>query len=274
MKAINIILATALAIAVLGPLSMMVTVSLNPSEEQILVTLGTLKAFIPHVVSFENYREILADPSQPFPRFLFNTLFIVVVTVGLSIVVNSSAAFALAWGRGGYRKYFLAMIIAIFVIPMESIVMPLLLIVSRLGWVDSYHVQIIPFIAHPFSIFLFYQFFSRLPHELIEAARLDGASFFQIFFRIALPLCTPVMATVAILQFLEFWNSYLWPAMVTRGTEYRPLAVAMAAYFSSRQAFWGNIMAFAVLMSVPVMVVFLIFQKWFVRSLVGSSVKG
>lgn len=270
----RVILALILVLVVLGPLAMMFTVSLNPSEEQIQISLGSLRAFVPFVVSGENYQQVLNDPFQPFPRYFLNTVIVVVGIVGLGIVVNSSAAFALAWGKGKYRKFYLGLIIAIYVIPGESLLLPLLLIVSRLGWVDSYQVQIVPFIANVFAIFLFYQFFSKMPREIIEAARIDGARPFQIFLRIALPLSLPIVATVAILGFLEGWNSYLWPLMVTRGTEFRPLGVAMATYFGSQQAYWGNIMAFAVLMTLPVLVVFLIFQRWFVASVMGSGVKG
>jgi multiple sugar transport system permease protein len=145
---------------------------------------------------------------------------------------------------------------------------------SRIGWVDSYQVQILPFIANAFAIFLFYQFFSGMPRELIEAAKIDGAGLLQVFFRIGLPLSMPVVSTLAILGFLDAWNSYLWPMMVTRGPEYRPLSVAMAAYFTSQQAFWGNVMAFAVLMTLPVLIVYLIFQRWFVASVMSSGVKG
>lgn len=273
-KVTRVILAIILVLLVLGPLSMMFTVSLNPSEEQIQISLGSLRAFIPFVVSGENYQQVLNDPFQPFLRYLLNTVIVVVGVVGLGVVVNSAAAFALAWGEGKYRKFYLGLIIAIYVIPGESLLLPLLLIVSRLGWVDSYQVQIVPFIANVFAIFLFYQFFSKMPKELIEAARIDGARPLQIFFRIALPLSLPIIATISILGFLDAWNSYLWPLMVTRGTEFRPLGLAMAAYFGGQQAYWGNIMAFAVLMTLPVLVVFLIFQRWFVASVMGSGVKG
>jgi len=273
-KAVRVILAVVLVLIVLGPLSMMFTVSLNPNEEQIQISLGTLRAFVPFVVSGENYQQVLTDPFQPFPRYFLNTVIVVIGIVGLGIIVNSAAAFALAWGEGGYRKFYLGLIIAIYVIPGESLLLPLLLIVSRLGWVDSYQVQIVPFIANVFAIFLFYQFFSKMPREIIEAARIDGARPFQIFVRIALPLSLPIVATIAILGFLDAWNSYLWPLMVTRGTEFRPLGVAMASYFSGQQAYWGNIMAFAVLMTLPVLIVFLIFQRWFVASVMGSGVKG
>ena len=132
----------------------------------------------------------------------------------------------------------------------------------------------LPGVANAMAIFLFYQFFSRLPRDLIEAARVDGFSFFQIYRHIALPLSKPVVSAIAVLQFLEIWNAYLWPVMVTRGPEFRPLSVAMSAYFGTNQAAWGNIMAFAVSMAIPVILFFLLMQRQFIASVVSSGVKG
>jgi len=273
-KTVTMGCALLLGFCVLAPLMMMLTISLNPDESQIMISMGTWKAFIPHVFSLENYRQVWGDPNQPFGRFLLNTLIVVFSTLTLSIVVNSSAAFALAWGKGRYRKVVLFCIIALLAIPGESLAMPLLLMVSKMGIIDSYEVQILPFIGNAMALFLFYQFFSKIPKDLIDAAKVDGVSLFKTYWHIGLPLSKPVVATVAILQFLEFWNSYLWPVMVTRGVEYRPLAVAMSAYFGSNQAYWGNIMAFAVSMALPVIIFFLIIQRQFVQSVTGSAVKG
>lgn len=263
-----------LVLIVLGPLMMMVTVSLNPSEASINVNMGTIRAFIPHVVSFENYQAVLTDRNHPFLRYLFNTTVIVGGILIGAILVNSMAAFALAWGEGRYRKWALIVVIALIAVPMESLVLPLLLMSSRAGIVNSFEVQILPFIANAFALFLFYQFFSKLPKDLIEAAKVDGLNLLQTYWYIGLPLCKPIIATLSILIFLEQWNNYLWPVMVTRGPEYRPLSVAMAAYFDSNRMFWGQIMAFAVMMTIPIMIFFLIVQRYFVQSVTGSAVKG
>lgn len=134
--------------------------------------------------------------------------------------------------------------------------------------------QIIPFIADALSIFLFYQFFINLPKDLEEAALVDGASHLRIFWNIILPLSKPVFATVAILQFILRWGDFLWPLMVTRGVEYRPLPVAIQQFFSQDPKMWGDIMAFAAMITIPVLIVFLIFQKWFVQSVATTGVKG
>lgn len=263
-----------LFIGVMAPLMMAITISLNPDEQRILVDMGTWRAFVPTVVSPQNYIEVWTDPVHPFMRYLFNTTFITFTTLLLSILVNSMAAFVLAQGNVGGRKLMIAIVLATLVVPGESLVLPQLMMASRAGIIDSYQVQIIPGVTNAMAIFLFYQFFSRLPRDLIEAARVDGFSFFQIYRHIALPLSKPVISAIAVLQFLEIWNSYLWPVMVTRGPEFRPLSVAMSAYFGTNQASWGNIMAFAVSMAIPVILFFLLLQKQFIASVVSSGVKG
>jgi multiple sugar transport system permease protein len=195
-----------------------------------------------------------------------------IVIFGLT--VNSLIAYALARLRFKGRGVLLTVIIALIIIPLEAVVVPLLLIVNRFGWLESYHVQIIPFIADPFSIFLFYQFFIGLPKDMEEAALVDGASLFGIYWRIVLPLSRPVFATVAILQFLVHWNDFLWPLMVTRAETYRPLMVAIQQFFSQDPKVWGDIMAFASMITIPVLLVFLLFQKWFVQSVATTGVKG
>lgn len=263
-----------LALGVLLPLLMMVTISLNPNEQDIMVSMGSIRSFIPQVFSLENYVQVWTDPVHPFPRYLWNTLLITGSTLLLSILFNSMAAFVLAQGTLKVRKVVMILILATLAVPGESLVLPQLMLASWAGLIDSYQVQIIPGVANAMSIFLFYQFFSRLPKELIEAARIDGFSFFQIYRYVAMPLSKPVISAIAVLQFLEIWNAYLWPVMVTRGPEYRPLSVAMSAYFGTNQAAWGNIMAFAVSMAIPVILFFLIMQRQFIASVMSSGVKG
>lgn len=269
-----LIFAGILALGVLLPLLMMVTISLNPNEQDIMVSMGSIRSFIPQVFSLENYVQVWTDPVHPFARYLGNTLLITASTLLLSILFNSMAAFVLAQGTLKVRKLVMILILATLAVPGESLVLPQLMLASWAGLIDSYQVQIIPGVASAMSIFLFYQFFSRLPKELIEAARIDGFSFFQIYRYVAMPLSKPVISAIAVLQFLEIWNAYLWPVMVTRGPEYRPLSVAMSAYFGTNQASWGNIMAFAVSMAIPVILFFLIMQRQFIASVMSSGVKG
>lgn len=269
-----LLFAGVLALGVLLPLLMMVTISLNPDQQDVLVSMGSLRSFIPQVFSLQNYIDVWTDPVHPFPRYLANTAIITFSTLFLSILFNSMAAFVLAQGSLPVRKPVMVLILATLAVPAESLVLPQLMMAGWAGMIDSYQVQIIPGVANAMAIFLFYQFFSRFPKELIEAARIDGFSFFQIYRHVAMPLSRPVVSAIAILQFLAIWNAYLWPVMVTRGPEYRPLSVAMSAYFGTNQAYWGNIMAFAVSMAVPVVLFFLILQRQFIASVMSSGVKG
>lgn len=142
------------------------------------------------------------------------------------------------------------------------------------SWFNSYHVMIVPFLADPFSIFLFYQFFIGIPKDFDEAATVDGASHFRIYWDIAVPLTRPVFATVAILQFLRFWSFFMWPLLVTQGTDFAPLMVGMGFLRQGNEQTLGQEMGYAALVTIPVLIIFLVFQSWFVRSVSSSGVKG
>ena len=177
----------------------------------------------------------------PATRFIVNSLVISFITVGLGLFVNSLAGFSLSRMRWRGQRVAMTIIIATLIVPFETIAVPLLLVVNHLpwisisdgikvetGWLNSYHVQILPFVANAFSIFLFAQFFKTIPRELDEAARVDGASWFYIYRKLIVPLSGPVFATVAILTFLPIWNQYLWPLMVTQDEDIRPVMVGTA----------------------------------------------
>ncbi|HAJ32861.1 MAG TPA: sugar ABC transporter permease [Candidatus Atribacteria bacterium] len=247
--------------------------SIKNNETQIIRDMSSLSAFIPYGdLGLKNYFDVFKQ--MPFGRFMFNSVFIVSSTVSAGLVLNSMIAYALARLRFKGRGFILSFIIALIIIPTEAVVIPLLLMVNRIGWLDSYQVQIVPFIADAFSIFLFYQFFIGLPKSLDEAAKIDGANPFQIYRKIIVPLSKPVFATVAILQFLVRWGDFLWPLMVTRGYEYRPLPVAIQQFFSQDPKVWGDIFAFASMVTIPSLIIFLLFQKWFIHSVASSGIKG
>jgi len=269
-----------LAFFFLFPLIFMLVSSLKNDEMQVTADMSSLYAFIPRGdIGFQNYIDVFQN--LEFGRLMLNSVIIVGSTVLLGLMVNSLIAYALARLSFKGRTILLSVIIALIIIPFESVAVPLLLLVNNLPWIngatswlDTYHVQIIPFIADAFSIFLFYQFFIGLPKDLEEAALVDGASRLRIFWNIILPLSRPVFATVAILQFLTHWGDFLWPLMVTRGPDVRPLTIGMQAFFGQDPRLWGDLMAFASMITLPVLFVFLLFQKWFVQSVASSGIKG
>lgn len=269
-----------LAVLFLFPIVFMLVTSFKVDELQILTEVSTIFAFVPRgELGLQNYFDVFDN--LEFGRMLFNSTIIMVVTVLLGLLVNSMIAYALARLNFKGRALVLAIIVALIIVPFEAVAVPLLLVVNNLPWfggestwLDSYHVQIIPFIADAFSIFLFYQFFINIPKDLEEAALVDGAGRFRIYWQVILPLSRPVIATVAILQALAAWNRFMWPLMVTRGVEVRPLTVGMQTFFGQDPRIWGDLLAFASMITIPVLIVFLLFQKWFVQSVASTGIKG
>jgi multiple sugar transport system permease protein len=270
-----------LAIIFLFPIVFMLVSSLKP-DIQILQDSSSLRAFLPvGQISFDNYFE--AFERAPVARFIFNSVLVTTLTVGLGLFLNSLAAFSLVNLRWKGRTIVLTLVIATLILPFETIAIPLLLVVSRLpsigadgfsqGWLNSYHVQIIPFLADAFSIFLFVQFFRSLPGELIEAARIDGASWFQIYARVIVPISGPVFATAAILRGLVMWNQYLWPIMVVQAEGFRPVMVGLGYFFQLNIA-WGEVMAYLSTITIPILILFIFLQRAFVESIASSGIKG
>ena len=265
------LLLTVLALLFVAPIVFMVVGSLKP-DDLVLAEAGTIKAFIPDTVSFQNYRDVFQRVS--FGRFLFNSLLINSVIILAGLVVNSLAGYALARLRWRGRNVLLLVILALMIIPFEAIAVPLFFQMIMVGWRNTYVVQILPFVANAFSIYLFYTFFLNLPSELEEAARVDGANTFQIFWEIIVPVSRPAFASVAILTFLTQWGSFLWPLMVTIDESVRPLPVAIATFQGLPPLQWGDIMAFGVMMVAPILLVFLVFQRWFIQGVATTGVKG
>ncbi len=273
------------AVVAAFPIVFMLMSSLKP-DQQIFGDMSSLAAFLPvGNISFDNYAAVF--DRVPAARFLLNSVGVSAVTVILGIFVNSLCAFALSRMHVRGKKIVFTAILATLIVPFQTLALPLVWWVNQLpyfelngfslefskGWLDTYQVQIIPFIANAFSIYLFHQYFESIPKELDEAARIDGASWFKIYRQVVMPLSGPATATVAILTFLPAWNSYLWPLMVVQSEELRPVMIGIQ-YFFQLNVSWGEVMAYASLITVPVVVLFIAFQRSFVNSIASSGVKG
>jgi multiple sugar transport system permease protein len=267
------------------PLLFMFMSSLKP-DNQIFADLDSVKAFLPvGDISLSNYTGVF--DTVPAARFLANSIVITTIIVLVGLVVNSMAAFALSRMRWRGKTLVLAAVIATLVVPFETFALPLLWWVNKLpwvlfqggqffyttGWLDTYRVQVFPFLANAFSIYLFYSYFQSIPKTLDEAARVDGAGWFRIYRSVVMPLAGPAIATVAILTFLPAWNSYLWPLMVVQTENLRPVMVGVS-YFMQQNVLWGQIMAYSTLITIPVLVMFLALQRQFIRSIASAGVKG
>ncbi len=265
------ILLTSFTLIFLIPVGIMVTGSLKP-DDLVLLEAGRLATFFPAEFRLTNYHEVLAR--VPFGRFMFNSIFITTTIVSCGLFVNSLAGYAFSRLQWCGRNWLLAGVIALIIIPLEAIAVPLFYEVTIFGWRNTYLVQIIPFIANAFSIYLFYTFFLGLPKELEEAARIDGAKPLSIFIRIVVPNAKPVFAAVAILTFLMQWGSFLWPLMVTHSEDVRPLPLGIAAFYTLPPLQWGDIFAFGVMMVLPVLLIFIVFQRWFIQGVATMGLKG
>jgi multiple sugar transport system permease protein len=271
------------------PLLFMISSSFK-DPQAIFADVKSWRAFLPvGEVSLDQYFGVFER--LPLWQFMLNSIFISVTVVVLGLFVNSLAAYAIARLKFRGQNFILVFLIATLVIPFETIAMPLLVLVNQLprvsfedgsfeitiGWLNTYLVQIAPFIAWGFSIFLFVQYFKTIPKELDEAATIDGASFFSIYWRIIAPLAGPAFATSAILSFLAIWNAYLWPVMVVQTEALRPVQVGLDYFWASTSeegTQWGEIMAYSSLITIPIIIVFVIFQRAFVASVASSAVKG
>lgn len=254
----------------ISPIWIMIVGSLKP-DIRVLSEAGSWQALFTNQVTLQNYADVFNR--VPFGRYMLNSIVINGLIVGLGLLVNSFAAYALARLQWPGRTLVLALVLTVLVIPFEAIAIPLFFLLSALGWRDSYLVQVIPFVANPFAIYLFYSFFLSLPKELEEAARVDGASSLRIFFTIILPNAKPVFATVSIVTFLFYWGLYLWPLLMTTSEEVRPLPLGIANFFTLPPLQWGDILAFGVMMVLPVLIIFMLQQRWFVRGVVATGIK-
>ena len=272
---VKLVAVSIIALVIISPLFLLFIGSLKPDRFQILNDMGSFRAFWVTNPTLQNYREMWTfSGALPFGRYLLNSLVILFATVIGGVFINSMAAFVLAWGRLPGRAVILTLLIALYIVPQESIVLPLLTIVNRIGLSDTFTAQILPFMASPLYIFLIYQFFTQIPRDIYDAATVDGAGPFRIYWSVFLPISLPVLATVAILLGIETWNQYLWPLMVTQTDFARPISVGIASFFGTGTVYWNNAMAASVLMMIPVLIFYLAFQKWFVSSFISSAVKG
>lgn len=260
-----------LAVFFAFPVLMMVVGAFKP-DDKVLGDAGSWRAFVPLELTLSNFGD--AWRRANVGRLLANSVIISTVVVAAGLVVNSLAGYALSRLRFRGRSALLAVIVALTIIPLEAVAVPLLFMVNSWGWRDTYQVQILPFVANPLFIYLFYTFFLDIPREVEEAALIDGAGPVRTFVTVVAPLAKPAYATVGILSFLAIWGQLLWPVLTTSGDTVRPLPLGMSVFVTQPPISWGDIMAMALIMSAPLMIVFFVFQRWFVQSVARSGLKG
>lgn len=261
----------AIGLVISAPLLWMASTSVKTNNDATTVP----PRFLPREVSGEGYQTVLtAEAQTPVLRWFVNSMLAATLHAVLVLVVASTAAYALARLRFPGRRLLFGVIVATLFVPPFALLIPNYLIADQLGWLDSLAVLVVPSAASAFGVFFLRQFFLSLPVELEEAAELDGANRLQIFLQVVLPLSKPALATLAVLSFLTNWNDFLWPIYVLFSPEQLTLPPGLNTLQSAYSTDYPVIMAGAVLASVPVLVLFVITQRYVIESVSRTGLKG
>ncbi|WP_010149253.1 carbohydrate ABC transporter permease [Serinicoccus profundi] len=226
----------------------------------------------PQNPTLDNFRQLFSRLS--FGTYFTNSTIVAVVVTAGNLLFCSMVGYALAMLRFRGKKFVFALILGTLMIPGVVTFVPLFVLVANLGLVDTLPGLFLPFLVGPFGVFLMRQFVLGLPKDLVEAARIDGAGEFRIFFQVILPLLTPALATLGILTFLGSWNNFLWPLVVAQTNDTYTLPVALALYSTGQnEQQYGLLMAGATIVVLPVLAVFLIFQRRFIQGIATTGIK-
>ncbi len=228
--------------------------------------------WLPHPPLWQNYSQTVSV--MPFGRFYLNSLVVAVCVTGLQLLTSSLAAFAFARLRFKGREALFLLYLATLMIPFQVTMIPNFILIRFLGWYNSYQALILPPAFSAFSTFLLRQYFLGIPRDFDDAARLDGASSFWIWWRIIMPLSGPVIAALTIFTFLNTWNDFLWPLVVTNSLDMRTLPVGLSAFQGQFKVEWNLLMAGSVIATLPVLIVYIIGQKSFTEGITLSGLSG
>lgn len=232
---------------------------------------GSPASLLPTAWTLHGYTAIWEE--LPFLRLLLNTFAFAGITTLLCLLFDSMCAYALARipFRGSNVMFWL--VIATLMIPFQVTLIPVFIQLFQLGWLDTYHGLIIPRATSAFGIFMLRQFFLSIPRELDEAARMDGAGHFRIYWRIILPLAKPALATLAVLHFMNLWNDLLWPLVVTSSTDMRTLPAGLTLFGGQHVTDHAVLLAGATISLLPLAVAFLLAQRYFVAGIATTGIK-
>ena len=259
------LVALMLALTVISPLFYMLGTAFKPSGE---VFEPTLVAENP---TLDNFAYVLTE--VPFWRYLLNTFFVASVVTVIALFLHTMAGYALARLRfPGRETIFLAMF-STFLISTPVIIVPLFILARTLGLLNSYAGLIVPALFNAFGIFLLRQYYLSLPRELEEAALIDGAGYWRIYWSVVLPMSRPIVAALAILFFLANWNSFLWPMTITANPDLQLVQVAIRSFQSQYSAAWNYVMAASTIVATPMLVLFIIFQRQIMDSIKTGGLK-
>lgn len=269
---IRVLLLILLAGIVLVPTIWVIAASFM-DDKDIFASLSPVswKAFIPVHATIANY--ISSFRRFPLARFLLNSGIVSIATVAFGLLVNSLAAYSLARFDYPGRKVIFGLVLVAMMMPFEALIIPLYLECKALGLLNTYYVLILPGIANGFSIFLLRQFFLELPQSLEESAIMDGASYLKIYWSIFLPLSKPAMITAGLLQLVATWNAFFWPLVAVNAKNLTVFQVGLVYYKNQFRPAWGDLFAASTVGMVPIALIFLLLQKYFIKGIALTGTK-
>lgn len=262
------IISILLAVLALIPFLWMISTSLKSRGALMSIPIE----WIPAEPTLDAYTEVFSR--FPFLRTIGNSLFISVAFTLITLVSASMAAFAFAKLRFRGSGVILSIYIATMMIPTQVTMIPLFVVMNRLGLIDSYASVILPSMFKPFAVFLLVQQMKTIPNDYLDAARIDGAGLFHIYFRVALPLCIPTLATLAVTTFMESWNDYLWPLLMLTDRNKMTLPIALSTLNGQYNTEYNVLMAGSLISMIPIVVIYIAAQKQFRAGLMAGGIKG
>lgn len=232
----------------------------------------TWKTLIPQQWTVDNFQAIFSE--FHFGRSILNTCLVIAVLLPLSLILSALGGFTFAFFEFRLKKVLFAICLISFMIPTDAIAIPLYKEVSQMRLINTYWALIFPSAASGLAMFLFTQFFKDIPKSILEAGRIDGANWLQIFFGIVLPLSVPVSITAGLMIFINEWNNFFWPLLVARNEEVRTIQVALAYFEDENQVYFSYIFAASAISALVPVCLFLPLQKYFVQGITSGGVKG
>ncbi|MCL2040035.1 MAG: carbohydrate ABC transporter permease [Bacteroidetes bacterium] len=255
------------AIAMIFPIFWMLLLSLKQYPE----SMNGIVEIVFSPFSFSNYKDVFI--SDDFTTYFINSMIIASIITISNILFCTMTGYVIARKTFKGKKIVMASILGLLIIPVHIVMIPLYKIMVSLNWIDTYWSLIIPWIVTPFGVFMLKQYIESLPFQIEDAARIDGAGEWYIFFKIVFPLCRPILTVLAIYIFINNWNSFLFPFIFTNSADYRTLPVGLTFYLGKQSIDWGHLMAGASISALPILVLFLFFQKKIIQSLTAGALK-
>lgn len=260
------------AITMVGPFLWMVTTSLKEAGQIFSFQKNWWEEWIPTSFVWENY--VKASKVVPFGRFYLNSIFITVCTTFGQVATSAMAAYAFARLKFPGRDKIFFSYLATMMVPGAVTMIPVFILLRYMGWIDTYKAMILPGIFTAYGTFMLRQFFLTLPKDLEDAAKIDGCTYLGIFWRIILPLSKPALATLTTFTFMGSWMNFMWPLIVVNTQDKFPLPVGLAYFQSLHHTDWTLLMAASVMMILPILLVFIFNQRFFVEGIKLTGIKG